>query len=194
MSYWYYYINPNREGKGPAMWACKIDGKNMRRMNSIPDTDPEELDIVVLTNPIVDQNPQSKVDEKTAKGYVYACRFEDLTDTQAVAVGTFLTVAVRKISHGKSVESEGLWAAVEEHTEKEVQSVTGVDWTNLPPGSLSVLFGNTKEFCDRHAEKLPSAQRKGSFIVSGITSILAVSLDEIVRSFQFKEGTPSPIW
>lgn len=191
--FWYYYVNPNREGKGPWMWACKIDGNNMYRMNSLADNgEVSDLNVVVLTSPITDPNPMSKVNEKTDKGYVYAFRLENLTDEQAVAVGTFLTRAVRNIYRGVNVSSDDLWDAIEAHSKDPV--INDI-WTEIPLGILPIVFDQTKEFCDRHIEKIASALKKGVFTISTfISSIKAVPIEEIVRSFQFKEGTPSPIW
>ncbi len=194
---WHYYVNPDRNGKGPFLWGCRIDGKTMRRMNSIPE-DPSptasDLDAVVLTNPLVDPEPMKKVTEKTDKGYVYALKVKNLSDVQAVAVGTFLTVAARRIYRGIAIESGPLWDLVVGFIKTEMDPGEDEVWEDIPPEVLQEVFASAWAFCDLHIGKAKDIAKKGAFVVSKAVSIAAVPLEQIVQSFQFKEGAVSPIW
>lgn len=194
---WHYYVNPDRNGKGPFLWGCRIDGKTMRRMNSIPDDQSptaSDLDAVILTSPLVDPEPMKKVTEKTDKGYVYALKVQNLSDVQAVAVGTFLTVAARRVYRGIAIETGSLWEQVVKYVRDEVEPSEDVAWEDIPPEVLQEAYANAWAFCDLHIGKANGVAKKGAFVISKVVSIIAVPIEQIVQSFQFKEGAVSPIW
>lgn len=191
---WSFFINPDREGKGPWVWGCATKGKELYRLNSLP-AKGGDFDCLVLSDPVHSFDLIGKVQDKIDKGYQCIGEWEhSISKIQAAAVGTFLTLVTRAVYEGQSVSAIRLWESVVDHIKSISEyAEEGLRWKNLPRKALDELLEFTLQFCDYKIPKSPRAAEKGRLGFCDV-EVVAVSMTDIVGGFKFKEGVPSPIW